>query len=206
MKLFILIVTMSFMVLSCKKGKADFTLKGVITDLSFNSGLSGATIKLYEVEAGGGAINLIGTTNVSDGNYSFTFPRNKVESYQLIVEKQNYFDFNETVYFADLTISEDNIRNFSITAKSWVNLHFVNTNPSPTDQLQYIRTQGKKDCEECCPTNNQMLTGAVDTNIYCINDGNTIYSYDYWVIGMGINGTKSITTIPFDTVELLLNY
>lgn len=206
MKRLLSFILICFLITACKKGKADFTLKGAITDQSFNTGLAGATVKLYEVEAGGGATNLLGTQTITDGNYSFTFPRNKVESYQLVVTKANYFELNETIFFSELTIKEDNTKDYSIWAKSWVNLVFINSNPQPGDQLQYNRSLGKKDCDECCSAETQLLTGAIDTVITCINDGNTIYAYNYWLLGMGINGTKSITTPPFDTVDLVLTY
>lgn len=191
---------------SCKKGKADFTIRGTITDATFSNGLSGASIKLYEVEAGGSGSNLIGNSTLSDGTYSFTFPRNQAESYTLIVEKANYFTLNETIWFSDLTISEDNVRNYNTTAKSWVNLRFVNQSALPTDQLNFIKANGKTGCDECCDAAEQSLYGDVDTSIICINDGNTIYSYNYVEVGTLNTGTKSVNTVAFDTTELLLNY
>lgn len=206
MKRIIAIITIIVAITSCKKGAADFTLKGLITDKSFNTPLAGATAKLYEVEAGGGAVNLLGSMSLTDGNYSFTFKRNKAESYKLIVEKENYFDLNQSINFSDLTIEEDNVRNYGVYAKSWVNLRFINSNPQPADMLQYQRSQGKIDCADCCTAESQILEGAIDTNIYCINDGNTVYAYNYWILGTGLFGNKSVTTVPFDTTELLLTY
>ena len=177
----------------------------MITDSTFGVSHSGASVKLYENIAGGAGINLLGTATVgADGSYSFTFPRNNAESYTVLAEKSLYFDINELVYLSDLTIKEDNIRNFSTTAKSWVNLHFVS---SGNFQLQYTKQNGKQGCSECCSIETQILPGSLDTMIYCINDGNTNYSYNYSILGSGgQNGTKTAVTTAFDTVEILLNY
>ena len=46
---------------------------------------------------------------------------------------------------------EDNIRNYTTTALSWVRLRFINQSPSPSDVLQYSRQIGKINCSTCCP-------------------------------------------------------
>lgn len=201
----IVIISLFF---SCKKkGKADFTLKGVITDATFSTPLSNAEVYLYETIAGESTMNLIGQTSTnSAGEYNFTFTRNKAESYYLSTSKTDYFPLEETIYFSDLTIEEDNIRNFTTTALSWVRLRFVNQSPNTTDILQYNRQKGKINCATCCPSGINYLYGAVDTTIYCVNDGNTIYQYQYTLQGTSFTGIKSVTTTAFDTTELLLSY
>jgi hypothetical protein len=192
---------------ACKKGKGDFTLKGVITDTTFSTTHAGAVVKLYQVPAGTTQEILIGTQTLgSDGAYSFTFPRDKMEKYIVKVTKNNYFSLNETVYFSELSLEEDNIANFSTTAKSWAKLRFINSSPQPGDILTYIKQEGKANCPECCTTSETIFYGPLDTTIYCINDGNRIYSYFYAVSGTTNQGIKSATTIAFDTTEILLNY
>ncbi len=87
---------------------------------------------------------------------------------------------------------------------SWVKLRFINQVPVSTDVLKYTQTQGKTGCTLCCPSGEHVLLGAVDTTIYCINDGNTNYTYSY-IVG-SIPGTKSAITTAFDTTEILLTY
>jgi hypothetical protein len=87
-----------------------------------------------------------------------------------------------------------------------VKLSFLNNNPDPNDQLHIVKQQGKENCMECCSSEEQDFHGALDTSFYCVNDGNTIYSYLFWVIGTSNSGIKSINTIPFDTVEINLVY
>ena len=205
---FLPLICLSILILNgCKKGKSDVTILGVITDSSFNAPLSGASVSLYEIAAGGGVASLIGQATLgSDGSYSFTFPRNIAEGYELFVEKNNYFSINETIAFSNLTIEEDNILNFSTTALSWAKLRFINLSPQSGDILRYIRNEGKSDCLECCIDGEHFLYGPVDTTIYCANDGNTIYSYQYYDYATGTQGVRSTTTTAFDTTEILLNY
>lgn len=207
MKSILRILIISSVLFSCKKGKADFILSGQISDLTFNQNLSGATIKLYQVKIGTSNEELIGTASIgNDGKYSFKFPRDQMEKYLLKVTKNNYFEIEETIYFSDLTTKEDNVRNFGTTAKSWVKLTFKNNNPLPDDHFRYIKQEGKENCTECCSAEEQNYYGALDTAIYCINDGNTYYSYYYWVVGTANQGIKAVNTSAFDTVELNLTY
>lgn len=193
---------------ACKKKHITYIVEGTVTDNSFSQPLSGATVKLYKASGSNFTLGtLIETqTTGSDGAYHFEFDRDKTEAYVVVVEKNNYFGTSANFTQEGLDTDNPNVRNFSIYAKSWVKLRFVNLNPLPTDELQYIRQNGKSGCEECCPGGDQFLIGAVDTAIYCINDGNTTYGYYYWVLNTQNNGPKSIVTVPFDTVELLLNY
>lgn len=207
MKKLIFFLLLNALLFSCKKGKADFTLKGTVTDITFAQNLNGAIVKLYQVPVASTQQELIGTITISnDGLYSFTFPRDKMEKYLLKISKTGYFDIEKEVYFSELTVEEDNIRNYSTTAKSWVKLTFHNLNPLVSDQLKYIKQEGKENCAECCSDTEQNYYGALDTSIYCINDGNTTYSYYYWVIPSTNQGLKSAYTTAFDTTEIILNY
>ena len=65
MKYFALIlVSTLFLSTSCKKGKAEVTLRGVITDASFGLPLSGAEVKIYQISSGTDD-ELIGTSTTT---------------------------------------------------------------------------------------------------------------------------------------------
>lgn len=196
------------LVFSCKKGKADFTLKGTLTDLTFNQNLEGAKIKLYQVPIGSTQEDLIQTATIgSDGAYSFTFPRDKMQKYILRITKNNYFELEETVYFKDLSIENDNVRNYGTHAKGWVKLTFRNTlSPAAGDEFKFIKQLGKEGCAECCSDTEQFLYGIVDTSIYCINNGNDYYSYLYFKLNTSFSGSMETQTVAFDTTEIILNY
>ena len=197
-----------FLVASCKKETATFTLSGILTDETLNQKLAGATIRLYSVPIGTSDQNLISSSTIgNDGHYSFTFPRDKTEKYIILVQKSGYFDINKEVYFSDLSIEHETIRNYSTTAIAWVKLNFVNTAPaSVNDHLQVMKQAGKKDCAACCTNSEINLYGIVDSSLVFVNDGNTLFSYLYFVLGTSDQGLKSVVTTPFDTTELSLYY
>lgn len=190
---------------SCKKGRANFIITGTITNGSFSTGLSNCTIQLYKTLAGESTSNLVETITSPDGSYRFEVERDQTESYLLKVSKTNYFEIEQFINFSDLSIKDDNIYNLTAYAKSWVRLHFVNVDPQANDMIKYQRLMGKVDCDECCPASFVQFQSA-DTSIYCINDGNTTYSYNYWVLGTSISGSNSVITAPFDTTDLYLEW
>lgn len=203
----LILVFLALLNVSCKKGAGNFTINGTITDSTFSGGLSGATLELYQVPVGTQSMLLVGSVTLdADGKYSFTFPRERMEKYILKVNKLNYFPIEETIYYSSLEIGKDNTRNYFTKAKSWVELRFVNSNPSAQDHFRYIKQLGLQGCAECCPSSQQDYFGALDTFIYCINNGNEIYSIYYLVFGTSNQGVKSVTTVPFDTSQLYLSY
>lgn len=201
-------LAVAFSVLSsCHKGKGSFLLEGTLTDQTFNQPLSGAKVKLYQIPVGTTQLKLIGTQTVgTDGKYSFTFSRDKMEKYIVRITKDNYFDQEKTIYFSSLSLKENNIRNYNTTAKSWVKIHLLNESPLQDDQLVYMKQQGKSECVECCQTGTQYFVGAVDTTFYCINDGNTTYSFLYSITGTNTSEIIGAVTVPFDTTEIYLPY
>ena len=203
----LLIISAFILFLSCKKKNADFTIKGLATDTTFSKPLSNATVKLYQVPVGSSDEFLITTLKTdAQGNYTLSFPREKIEKYHLVINKSNYFAIDETIYFSELSLESDYIKNVSTTAMSWAKLTFHNLNPQVGDHLQYIKQNGKDGCLECCPISYQDYYGSIDTSIYCINDGNTDYSYLYWVLGASDQGNRTVLTTAFDTSEVILNY
>ncbi|MDG1333527.1 MAG: carboxypeptidase-like regulatory domain-containing protein [Crocinitomicaceae bacterium] len=207
-KVALLAVLSLFLITACKKGPAEFVLKGTITDATFNASLTNATVKLYATGAGSSVTNEIASTTLdSEGNYQFTFEREKVETYYLEVVKENYFDLYETIPFSDLTIEDDNVYDFSTTAKGWVRFNISHPGGVPGDVLEYIREEGKIDCAECCPGGYRYFYGAVDSTFYCVNDGNAAYSGYYWATGSsGGSGPVWVQTPPFDTVDIYISY
>lgn len=192
---------------SCTKGTGDFTIYGVITDDTFHIPMQGAQLKLYKIPVASNQKILIETYTLDqDGAFRFTFPRERMEKYILIITKDNYFPLEETIYYSSLNLKQDNERNYSTKAKAWVALRFINSNPIFSDHLQYIKQEGLQGCAECCPNAQQDYYGALDTTIYCINNGNEMYSLYYYILGTSNQGQLSANCVPFDTTEILLNY
>ena len=206
----LLILSLSLVLLllfGCNKGAGTFTLEGVITDASFNQPLAGAEVSLYGIAAGNNQYAMIASAVTgADGKYSFTFDRTRTEKYTLYVKKNLYFEQEEEAYYSQLKLKETNIRNISTTAKSWVEIKIFNNNAANNDHLQFIRQQVKNGCSECCFSGTNHLYGFQDTSIFCINDGNSLYSIEYAVFGTSNTGILGVTTTPFDTTVLNLTY
>jgi hypothetical protein len=206
----LLILSLSLVLLllfGCNKGAGTFTLEGVITDASFNQPLAGAEVSLYGIAAGNNQYAMIASAVTgADGKYSFTFDRTRTEKYTLYVKKNLYFEQEEEAYYSQLKLKETNIRNISTTAKSWVEIKIFNNNAANNDHLQFLRQQGKTGCSECCFSGTNHLYGFQDTSIFCINDGNSLYSIEYAVFGTSNTGILGVTTTPFDTTVLNLTY
>jgi predicted nucleic acid-binding Zn-ribbon protein len=202
----VLITQLSFN--SCKKKNLDFIIKGTLYDGTYQKGLDQGVISIYKVPAGSGdSIFLNSVTVGSDGKYEFKVERDKTERYLIKIRKNNYFNLDSEILFQDLTSENPNERNYTLKAKAWVKLVFNNLNPQLTDELKFIRQEGKIGCAECCTNQYQYITGPTpQTNYICVNDANTNYSYYYWVTGTTDSGLKTIFTPALDTVELVLNY
>ena len=190
---------------SCEKGKANFVLKGTISDVTFSKKLDGATISLYQIIVGTSEEIFVASQTIgSDGNYSFTFPRDNMEKYILRITKENYFPLDQTIYFSSLSLNADNIRDYSTTAKAWVKLNFINDPNFGGNQLEYTIQQGKENVDGSCQHGTYTIN--TSTSYYCINDGNQLYSYLYFAFGPNDTGVKSVITTPFETTELTLTY
>jgi hypothetical protein len=205
-----LILLAALVTASCKKDKQiEFTLNGLITDATFGGGLDGATVTLTEISVGGASPSqqVASATLDASGGYSFTFQRNKVEKYILQVDKPNYFSITAEIPFSSFSTEKPLVKTYSTNAKAWVKIHLVNDAPAlPTDELIFRKQAGKTDCNECCTNAEQSFEGLIDTVLYCVNNGNTTYSFYYNVTGTADQGIHQIETTAFDTVEMVLNY
>lgn len=205
-KMLLLAVLSLFLISSCTKGKADFTIKGTIQDATFSAPLANASVKLYATEAGSTNVDQLASATLdAQGNFEFVVPRDKIETYYLEVTKDNYFQIYESIPFADLSVEDDNIYNLSTTAKGWVQFHINHPGGAAGDELEYARQEGKINCAECCPGGSQFFYGAVDSTFYCVNDGNAVYSGYYWASSGG-SGPIWVETPPFDTVLVTITY
>ncbi|MBM3164002.1 MAG: carboxypeptidase regulatory-like domain-containing protein [Bacteroidetes bacterium] len=207
MKRFLWFVIWCSALLACKKTSGTFTLEGQLIDDSFQQGLSGAVVELYTVYVGSNQLSYLATcTTGEDGKYQFSFPRTRSDKYVLKVTKSMYFQQAIDILYKDLTLEHTNVVDVHCSAKSWIKLRILNTNPNPGDHMQFIRQLGKSNCEECCEGGVQHFYGATDTILYCINDGNFPYSIEFAVYNTNNSGILSEITVPFDTTTLNLTY
>ncbi len=189
---------------SCKKKDLKYVIKGTIYDASFNQPLSGAKVTI-SVTMTTGTAKVEKTSIITDasGNYSYELDRDKIQSVIISVTKDRYFEDGVTTTLDNLSLEDDNTFNYSLYAESWARLHFVNDG---TKTIKYYKQVGKNGCTECCPGGEMQLNNITDYSLYCINNGNTTYQIFYDVQGTTNNGTLSVTTVPFDTTEILISY
>jgi len=199
-----------FIIFSCKKdGNLQFAINGIVTDESFNTGLAGATVIVYEKPIANFNYQEIGrVTTDSDGKYSLSFPRNRVENYKVVIQKDRYFDKEYQILYSALDPQKSIEYNFGTTAYSWVRIHLKNVDEvNDYDDFIYKKTQGKTDCAACCPTGEELhFYGAIDTVFYCMTDGNKPFAYFYELGNTALIGTMQQNTVAFDTITLETEY
>ena len=206
--IFILLFS-TILILGCKKDKdLTFSINGTVLDESFNNGLANATVIIFEKPVASFDLKEIGRVQTDgDGKYSLKFPRNRVESYVVKIQKDFYFDKTYTILFNDLDPKKSIEYNFGTTAYSWVKIHLKNVNEvNAYDDFIYKKTKGKVDCADCCPAEELHFYGALDTTFYCISDDNKPFAYYYELRNTTNLGVKEQNTVPFDTITLTTTY
>ena len=203
--MFILLI--GFLIGSCQKNAGIFEISGTVTDLSSSSGLENCKLYLYSYPVGTGEELLTDSTfTQNDGSYTFSFERAQMEKYKIELEKDGYFEGDEIIYFSALTLEEVNTVDLETYGKSWVGIRLKNNSPQIEDHFRYIKQEGKTNCSECCPTEEQNFYGDLDTTIYCANNANENYSIMYWVIGTSIVDIASANTTFLDTTLIEVTY
>lgn len=203
--MFILLI--GILIGSCQKNAGIFEISGTVTDLSSSSGLENCKLYLYSYPVGTGEELLTDSTfTQNDGSYTFSFERAQMEKYKIELEKDGYFEGEEIIYFSALTLEEVNTVDLETYGKSWVGIRLKNNSPQIEDHFRYIKQEGKTNCSECCPTEEQNFYGDLDTTIYCANNANENYSIMYWVIGTSIVDIASANTTFLDTTLIEVTY
>lgn len=190
----------------CKKKKLIYVVEGVVTNQTFNQPFASLSLKVEIKKAVNAYYSTLKTiTTNSQGYYRFELENDLIEKIRISAEPDLYFSIEQIIPYGDLT-TESNIYKLNGYAKSWARLIFNNLNPNASDHLSYIKKDGKVNCAECCTSATQDFYGATNDTVICINNGNTIYSYNYNLVGTPTYGFVSVYTTAFDTSEVVLNY
>lgn len=204
MKKLLAITALIALSLGCKKKDVAYDITGTVIDgTNGNAALSGVVVQLYSVPAGGSLTYMSQQTTAADGTYSFHIERERVESYTLVFTKYNFFDHQQSFTYDDASNSSSSAFNATLYSKAWVRLKFVTADAN--SNLSITRYAGKSGCAECCGSTFN-FSGITDTTIYCINNGNSAYSYYWFRDNSTTHGDTSIITPVGDTATLLLNY
>jgi len=197
--LFILVLTS---LCTCKKKNLEYEISGTVYDKSLNKSMAGVDVTI-SVSKNSGFYDLATVTTDNEGKYSYKLLRENYHQIRIQVAPTHYFDQNSTTTLEGLSLDKPNTFDFNLYAQSWVRLHFVSDG---SKQLRYYKQAGKSGCDACCEAGEKQVNFKVDTSIFCINDGNTPYQIFYDVMGGTDSGTKNVTTVAFDTTEILVNY
>lgn len=201
-----LLLLLGLVVLSfgCKKGQANITVEGNVYDATFSKALANAQI-VVTTTSKGESKHILTTQTDSEGNYTFDVKRERFETLNISISKENYFGIQSSILFDDLSVKNKNVHNFSSTGKSWAKIHLKHTGDNTT-KLDIVKSIGKSGCEECCSSDYQQFVGNLDTSYYCVNDANTNFEVTYFKQYSSTNGKKNAITPFMDTVEILIEY
>jgi hypothetical protein len=207
-KIFTLLIALVLFIACKNDNNLQFHLKGIVINSITNTTISGGKVSVYSTPANSNVPKFEGSATITaNGDYSISVDRDQYTSLQLHVEKEGYFKEIKTVLFAELKATEDNIFNLTTSARSWIRFNIKNANnPSSSDEFKFLKSAGKQGCSGCCENGFTFLYGALDTNITCINDGGSYFSYYYWVNGNEVFGSDSVITPAFDTLIVSIEY
>lgn len=195
--------------LSCKKDSIQFAISGKINDTSFNTGLSGASVSIYQVNAGTTEkVYITSTTTDEGGNYEFKINREQAEKYYIDCSKENYFDVEKEVNFSDLTTDKTNTINIDIDAKATIRWIVKNIGQvDSTDVFKIQKMNGKTDCEACCANTFYIYTGAnVNDTLTCRTKGNTYLKFYQIDNQEQTSELDSVYCTAFQTTTVSINF
>ena len=130
------VLMIALAIVSCKKKTEKDIVNGVVTDISDNHAVSGATVeiqaKLIGTSTYQSAFSTLayGVTDAS-GNYSLEFDREKSTSYRIRVSLSGYIT-TEYEFSPDLLEGGSFSHNVSLPAHGWITVHLQNTFPNDT--------------------------------------------------------------------------
>lgn len=176
----VLSLTVVFFFVGCNKaGDLVFIIEGEIFDKSFNEKLQNGTVQLFRVPTATTQEILIATQNVSNGKYSFTFPRDMSERYILRFSKDNYFDEVHEVHFSQLEVGKAYKLNFIAEAIAMMNWVLVDQNPSnPNNSVIVQKLSGRIIGQGVCPNQQyEFFGGAQSDTLRCAVGGNQFVKF-----------------------------
>lgn len=198
--LFAVIVSFSFVFVSCKKKEVlTYVIEGRVFDPNYSNYVSDVTVKIFAKEISGGTLNgnyaLISSVKSGlDGNYILEFDRTNVVDYKMVFERNNYFSNEEIFNQGKLSIKENNNMDIKLYPKAFLKIHIVNSNPiNEYDQFDlYFDKSTSYSCSNCCGNQRHIISGEnIDTTIICSDWANKELLMQYNVVKSGNVSTKN---------------
>ncbi len=189
---------------NCKKKDLNYTISGNVHDLAFNNNLSGAKVQIQLTNSANSSANkTVVLTTGADGNYTYTFARDKFTSIVITVSKDLYFTQQSFLTLDELELNGTTTMDYNMNALSWIRMNF---NGDGSQDITYYQQEGLTGCAECCAGGQHQLYQVVDESIICINNGNTLYEIYYFLTGTTTGGPVGAITVPFDTTDINITY
>jgi len=204
----LLLISLTLVLVSCKKDVIEFTIEGTVYDSSFSSACASGTVKLYKTAAGGGQTTLISTVSTdAAGKFSITFERDKSEKYQLDFSKNNYFNESFTIFFSELNTNEPFQKNFSVQAISKIRWIVKNVAPQlEQDQVTIQKLNGRTDGVTTCANTSYIFSGAqVNDTLECSVAANFYTRFNVVNLSQSVY-LDSISPAPFQTVDYFIEF
>lgn len=203
---------------ACRKNKEEnnkLVIKGKISDNADNSGISGATVKMYHKAYENGVYSnsyslLTSATTDGSGNYTISIDKPNSSAFKFMVDAANYFGIEKESNPDNFTTASENTLNFTTDPACTVVFHFKNVSPVDTnDHLQFHPMGIIYNCLTCCTNAVQDYSGTtVDETFSCLRYAKKYFKYQYYVTkGGATNGYLDSVYTTFGTqVELNILY
>jgi hypothetical protein len=199
----------------CKKDQDRIIIEGSVTDQSQGTPVEGATVYLYGKLFAGGLYNpdpsiITSATTDAQGNFVINQPQVKANEFEIHIEKELYFTFQETLDDGQVSAGKIYQPAYSIYPAGWIRLRVQNTNAhDPDDRINYRLYSQNPECSDCCQNAFVQGTGMnYNQESVCKTYGGTAVKLLWYVHKSGISKADSTTLqVPVkDTVFFHLKY
>ena len=203
-------------IFNCKKNKDNtIVIEGNVTMSGSGAPAAGVTVKLQYQDVNNNTFSNVYRTAVTavtdnNGNYSMSFENPTALNYKWVLSSSDYFGFEESQDPVQISSSETNTKNFTISPVAYFSMHIKNEfMTSSTDSITYQNTSEAYGCSNCCSNAILNFTGAsTDTTFVCKRIGGTEIKFS-WFVTLGSTTMAyrdSLICQPFDTTYYFISY
>lgn len=200
----------------CKKNenRTAKSVEGKVIAAYVGGNVSSANVTLFKQEISTGTITGIyrevgSTTTDANGYYKIDFDRTTVLEFRIEVEHEDHFFYSKILDPESVFENSSFTFNPEIDSKSFLAIHIFDQNGDDSQGQFTYGPRTELNCFECCPKENIVFQGSVDTTIYCNAIGGTEYEIGYNLIknnGTHVNKVESYTCVPYETTFIELGY
>lgn len=213
---FTIIIFLSLFFVTCKKNKDNIIeFQGNVTLSGSSAPAVGVTVKLQFQDVNNNTFSNVyrtAATAVTDnnGNFTMSFENPSALNYKWVLSSSSYFGFETNQDPSQISNSEINTKNFTISPVSYFSMRIKNDfMTSSSDSILYQNASESYGCSTCCSNDILTFTGAsVDTTFICKRVGGTFIKFS-WFVTLGSTTMPyqdSVICQPFDTTFYTISY